>query len=225
MKNVGNNVANIVSRLPVGCEPSPDVEKPNNDFALRVINRVVSELQSIFPAWRHAIPDEEALEALKRTYMTTMRETGVNSLKMIGKGLAKARQSKSDFFPSAGKFCSWCLEDDDWLGAYQRMVSRKKPENMLERMVRNEICFDLRYMTDSEAKKAFQTAYSKWKKIEREGGLPQELPALPSVSVMSDFDKKRNNAGVPDPSKLTGVYKRIAMLGKRGQEATRGNDQ
>lgn len=78
---------------------------------IKLINWVFSELQSIYPAWSKAFPDDHSLRAAKRTWTIAFVEQGVTDIGMIKRALSAARADESAFFPSVGKFISWCKQD------------------------------------------------------------------------------------------------------------------
>ena len=73
-----------------------------------LVNQVFSELQAIFPAWRHAYPDTPTLDAAKRTWTLALFENQIRSVEQINTGLRKARKSGSPHIPSVGQFVTWC---------------------------------------------------------------------------------------------------------------------
>ncbi|GLT13872.1 replication protein P [Vibrio algivorus] len=83
---------------------SPVVTDETREF----VNKIFIELQAAFPAWRHTFQTNESLSTAKITWMKALVEAKVTSKTQIARGLKVARQSESDFFPSVGKFISWC---------------------------------------------------------------------------------------------------------------------
>ncbi len=97
----------------------------------KFVNQVFTELQAAFPAWRQAFPDDKLLATAKVTWMKALVESRITDQSQIAQGLRVARQSESDFFPSVGKFISWCN------------TSAKVPDldsafDMLEKYIRRE---------------------------------------------------------------------------------------
>ncbi|MFG0448336.1 replication protein P [Vibrio sp. YQ_11] len=81
------------------------------------VNQIFKELLQACPAWnarfeRH--PQE--LADLKRSYLKGLAESDVRDLREIHYGIRKARASDGDFFPSVGKFISWCKPNIEDLG-------------------------------------------------------------------------------------------------------------
>lgn len=78
------------------------------DETRRFVNQIFIELQASFTAWKQTFPTNEALSAGKVTWMKALVEARIVNKVQIAQGLRVARQSESDFFPSPGKFISWC---------------------------------------------------------------------------------------------------------------------
>lgn len=81
-----------------------------------VVNALFKELQAIFPAWKQAWPDDEALRAAKRSWTKAFIIAEINTLEQIRYGLQNCRQSGTDFAPSVGKFIKWCLPTPAMMG-------------------------------------------------------------------------------------------------------------
>ncbi len=87
-----------------------------NADAVKNVNEIFRALQAAFPAWRSAFPDDASLKAAKASWVKGLVEAGITDLHQIARGVRKARQSESDFFPSAGKFITWCQLSPEELG-------------------------------------------------------------------------------------------------------------
>lgn len=74
------------------------------------INNIFSQLQACFPAWRTTIKSQAELDVIKLTWAKALIEAKVSSMEQIKSGMAMARQSELDFFPSVGKFIKWCKD-------------------------------------------------------------------------------------------------------------------
>lgn len=81
-----------------------------------VVNALFQELQAIFPAWKQAWPDDDALRAAKRSWIKAFIVAEINSLEQIRYGLQNCRQHGNDFAPSVGKFIKWCLPTPAMMG-------------------------------------------------------------------------------------------------------------
>lgn len=81
-----------------------------------VVNALFKELQAIFPAWKQAWPDDDALKAAKRSWIKAFIAAEINTLEQIRYGLLNCRQFGGDFAPSVGKFIKWCQPTPEMLG-------------------------------------------------------------------------------------------------------------
>ncbi|CCN84355.1 putative Replication P family protein [Vibrio nigripulchritudo SFn27] len=88
------------------CQPS--TKQSVEDNAAKIVNTLFAELQSIFPSWRHALPDDETLARTKKTWTKAFIENQVVTQAQLQQGLREARRHSSPFFPSAGQFIDWC---------------------------------------------------------------------------------------------------------------------
>lgn len=207
--------------LSADSETSAEQRSPDM-FAAQIVNMILRELRGIHPAWRASIRSEQEYEMLKLNYVKAMMEQGVNTMAQVQRGLRMARANSSDFIPGPGKFCAWCLDDDAWMPAYQRMMARRAPQSRLEQLVRNECEFDTRTLSQEKARQLFEKTYHKWLQRERNGTLPPQVARLSSRTVTTKFDRLRCERGVPDPNTLTGIFKRVAELGQRHQSNKMG---
>lgn len=93
-----------------GEPPSIDAE------AGRVVNALFRELQSCFPAWRRAWPNDEALAAAKKTWIKGFAAAGIHRVEQIKHGIEQCRLMPSDFIPSIGRFIELCRPTPESLG-------------------------------------------------------------------------------------------------------------
>jgi hypothetical protein len=210
-------VSTEINKLPIGKEKPIQAVEPDQ-FAAQVVNQILRELRATHPAWRSAIKNEREYEHVKRNYIKAMMEQGVCTMEQVDRGLEMARKNKTDFMPGPGKFCAWCLDDGEMINAFQRMVRRRKAKTVLERFVRNDCEFTCRQLSEEKSLVLFEKTFHKFKKLQREGKLPADLQALPIRSVVTEFDKMRNERGVPNPASLSGVFKRIAELAQHKEK-------
>ncbi|MBO2610990.1 replication protein P [Shewanella algae] len=97
----------IVKRPHIEHQPDPDQFKA----AAGIINKLFSELQTCFPAWRQTFTSKADMDAVKRTWARGLIEAKITSYKQLQWGLLKARRSESPFWPSLGQFIAWCHPD------------------------------------------------------------------------------------------------------------------
>ncbi|WP_397448156.1 replication protein P [Pseudomonas sp. NA-150] len=94
----------------------PSIPKQLPPGTTDVVNALFKELQAIFPAWRQAWPDDDALRAAKRSWIKAFIVAEINTLEQIRYGLQNCRQHGNDFAPSVGKFIKWCLPTPETMG-------------------------------------------------------------------------------------------------------------
>lgn len=73
-----------------------------------VINRLFSELKSIFANFWTSGTKQAELETMKRTWMKAFIEANLTSWGKIEFGLKKCRSCESNFPPTPGQFIAWC---------------------------------------------------------------------------------------------------------------------
>jgi hypothetical protein len=81
-----------------------------------VVNALFKELMAIFPAWKQAWPDDEALRTAKRSWIKGFMAEGISQLEQIRFGIERCRALGTDFAPSVGKFVKLCLPTPEMLG-------------------------------------------------------------------------------------------------------------
>lgn len=88
-------------------------------------DRIITTLQAVFPGWRASMKSNSEIVNIKRIWaeeiIKTKHTTG--NWPNIANGIEVAKKSESDFFPSIGKFLSWCEQDDSENGP-QAMLRR-----------------------------------------------------------------------------------------------------
>jgi hypothetical protein len=81
-----------------------------------IVNVVFNKLQGIFPAWRQAWPDDNALYNAKREWIAGFIQGGINSDEQLAFGFQQARKSNSPFMPNVGQFIEWCKPSAEAMG-------------------------------------------------------------------------------------------------------------
>jgi hypothetical protein len=129
------NATEIVKHVDFS-QPRPAVQQQPasiDEGTAQVVNALFNELKSIFPAWKQAWPDDEALKRAKRSWIKGLMAAGIHSLEQIRFGLMTCRASGQDFAPSVGKFVEWCQPTAEQLGlpptekAFQEAASNSHP--------------------------------------------------------------------------------------------------
>lgn len=136
MKNINEfctgEVANISDFKQLPIDRHENVQAVMSESSGVEINKVFAQLQTIFPAWKQAFPDQKMLNAAKLQWSKALIEAGVCSLDQIGHGFRKARKSDIPFFPSPGMFISWCTPSPEDYGM-------PSPETALQMVIRRTI--------------------------------------------------------------------------------------
>ena len=89
--------------------------KPD-EGTVSVINSLFRELMSIFPAWKQAWPDKEALGAAKATWTKAFMSERICRIEQIRYGIEQCRKLGTDFAPSVGRFIAMCQPTPEMLG-------------------------------------------------------------------------------------------------------------
>jgi hypothetical protein len=101
-----------MSSIPVSA-PVPRQLAPGT---VDVVNALFKELQAIFPAWKQAWPDDEALSTAKRSWIKAFMVAGINTLEQIRFGVERCRALGRPFAPSVGEFVAMCQPTPEMLG-------------------------------------------------------------------------------------------------------------
>ena len=83
---------------------------------VQVINSLFRELMSIFPAWKQAWPDKDAINSAKATWTKAFMAERITKIEQIRFGIEQCRKVGSDFAPSVGKFIALCQPTPEMLG-------------------------------------------------------------------------------------------------------------
>ncbi len=73
-----------------------------------VLNKVMSSIAAIYPAWKNAISSQEQANNIKKQWLIAFMENGITTDIQINKGLAQARKDTNPFLPPVGQFIEWC---------------------------------------------------------------------------------------------------------------------
>lgn len=119
------NLAKLISSQQVG-------QKASSSNTENIVNQIMLSLKASKTGWRVGFKTENEVNLYKQELLKACIENKIDSIEKIEIGLAQARKDISDFFPSVGKFISWCLKSNDsWEhkgAAYQEF----RPERLLE---------------------------------------------------------------------------------------------
>ncbi len=106
----------------------PDFSKADMDF----VNDLFRELKSCFPAWGVAIKSKAQQDETKRQWVKAFQENGINTKELVDIGMKEARKQPTDFFPSTGKFVSWCKPPVHWQHRAQEKAAQVPKMRWLE---------------------------------------------------------------------------------------------
>ncbi|WP_369427090.1 replication protein P [Providencia sp. PROV236] len=82
-----------------------------NEHAEKLVDMLFDNLIQIFPAAKHTVfSNKDDISATKRQWVLAFIENKITSVEQLKAGMSIARQQESDFWPSCGKFISWCRE-------------------------------------------------------------------------------------------------------------------
>lgn len=92
-------------------------EKVINSEAEQLVDALFKQLKQIFPAAVSTSLRNEAEEkTTKRQWVAAFAENGIKTREQLSAGVRHARASNSDFWPSPGKFITWCKDSSVVLG-------------------------------------------------------------------------------------------------------------
>lgn len=173
------------------------VRKPRavDQGTAKVVNSLFAELQCIFPAWKQAWPDEDALNAAKRSWIKGFMHAGINSLEQIQFGVEQCRRSGEQFAPSVGQFIKWCQPTPEMLGlpeagkAYREACANAHPAaNRIwtHPAVHHAACetgfYELANLPEERSRKLFNRNYAITVRMVMNGEALREIPlALPET--------------------------------------------
>ena len=75
------------------------------------INWLFQELKNIFSGWKYSFETESDFLSAKQTWLRVLAKEKITRAQ-LNRGLSKAEESKSQFWPSIGLFVSWCHDED-----------------------------------------------------------------------------------------------------------------
>ncbi len=105
------------------------------DQTATVVNKLFSELQGIFPAYKIAWPNEWSMERAKRSWLKAFIIAGITEIEQLQYGLKKCRLSGERYIPSVGEFIRWCTPSPEDIGApyvetaYEEACRNSHPSN------------------------------------------------------------------------------------------------
>ncbi|SFN77705.1 Replication protein P [Izhakiella capsodis] len=205
-------------------------DKVINSEAEALVDSLFRQLKQIFPAAVSTSLRNEAVEkTTKRQWIVAFAENGIKTREQLSAGVRRARASNSDFWPSPGKFISWCKDSSTILGITQNDVmtefrkynSRKggytTPEQYpWPKPIFYWIVLDMRYamlqrqLSESEVEKFASRKLDEWsKKVAAGEAIPDPVARLESKNtVMHSVTSQSNDLSIhymPNASALGSV--------------------
>ncbi|WP_147195959.1 replication protein P [Pantoea sp. CCBC3-3-1] len=111
---INNRDGSAMARMAGG---SYEPEKIISSEAEQLVDSLFRQLKQIFPAAVSTSLRSEAEEkTTKRQWIAAFAENGIKTRDQLAAGVRHARASNSDFWPSPGKFISWCKDSSVILG-------------------------------------------------------------------------------------------------------------
>lgn len=119
-----------------------------------VINNLFLCLQSIFPAFKQAWPNNDLFEKAKKEWTKAFSEAKLNDIRKIKIGISKYRLSQSPFVPTPGQFIEMCNPTPKELGipgiedAYKEACYNSAP-TVIEKKWSHQVVYHAWSMTGS----------------------------------------------------------------------------
>jgi len=198
MRNVKDLIPSATSGNHVALAEPAQPPQSVDPATAAVVNKLFAELQCIFPAWRQAWPNDDALKAAKKSWIKGFMAAGINTIEQIRFGIEQCRKSGGDFAPSVGRFIRWCEPTPEMLGlpdaakAYREACANAHPaaeRNWSHPAVHHAACetgfYELANMPEERSRKLFDRNYAITVRMVMTGQPLREIPlALPeTVSV------------------------------------------
>lgn len=170
-----------------------------------VVEKIFLQLQAIFPAWKQAWPDTQALAMAKRSWTRGLMDAGIRDIEQVRFGIEQCRRSGSAFAPSIGQFVAWCQPTPEMLGlppanaAYREACRNSHPaagepawSHEAVRHAACEVGMDrIRNLPEEQSRRLFDRAYEiscrhvqaglplgkQRQGLEWDGGLPLDVAA------------------------------------------------
>jgi hypothetical protein len=109
------SVSNMLQQMP-NVPTAAVVPLKADAGTVQVINALFRELMAIFPAWKQAWPDDDALKAAKASWTKAFMAEGIQKIEQVRFGIEQCRKMKKPFAPSSGEFVAMCQPTPEMLG-------------------------------------------------------------------------------------------------------------
>jgi hypothetical protein len=206
-------------------QPAPQAQRPTLSQQDReVVSGVFAQLQSIFPAWKHAFPTDERLASAKREFAKALIENGITSLEQIARGMRQARAQDIPFFPAPGMFIKWCELTPESMGLPSLAqafddAARRRISHPAVTLAARATRFEAQTLTADEYRPVFEQAYMQLVRRVMDGeDLEAEiLKALPTREQIKHSPEHYRETGLKNIARL----KRL-IVGNPGTNTNQG---
>lgn len=181
-----------------------------SDRAKEKMNELFSTLEAIFPAWRVSMKSERAISNVKllwtEEFIQHKIDTGENL--NIEQGIRLAKASESDFFPSIGKFISWCKQDGGLTGeneALERFNNAQDPMTYIEKVTRSRCGYKAKRMNQEKGDRLFLKTFREVKRstnIQDRNLLLDKSKEQKTIYTRKENQNEINQSGVDGLKKL-----------------------
>lgn len=188
-----------------------------NENAVKLVDALFDNLIRLFPAAKHTVlATPEDVIAMKRQWILAFVEGEITTLEQVRAGVRVARQQENDFWPSCGKFISWCREgtratvglpsDEEVMAEFQRYARERARYSTPEEFpwthdVMYWVVLDVRHLmyqhnyTEAEVLRSIKSHMRKW---EREISAGKIIPR--PVKQLADKRRPPSAADILDPA-------------------------
>lgn len=180
------------------------------DRAKEKMNGLFETLEAIFPAWRVSMKSDAAISNVKllwtEEFIQHKLDTGENL--NIEQGIRLAKASESDFFPSIGKFISWCHEDGGLTGeneALDRFNDAKPPLTYIEQVTRSRCGYKAKRMPQEKGDRLFLKTFREVKSsatIQDRSLMIEHKPEEKTIFTRKENQGEINQSGINGLKKL-----------------------
>lgn len=181
-----------------------------SDKAKEKMNDLFQTLEAIFPAWRVSMKSDDAISNVKllwtEEFIQHKIDTGENL--NLEQGIKLAKASESDFFPSIGKFISWCKENGGLTGenqALERFNNATPPLTYIEQVVRSRCGYKAKRMPQEKGDRLFLKIFREVKAsatIQDRTLMIEHKPKEKTIFTRKENQDEINNAGIDGLNKL-----------------------
>ena len=134
-------------------EPNP----AGDQYAAKIMNELFKSLFAAKPGWRATFPGikgqelDQAINLLKKTWIKTFSENGINTPEQLQMGMKKVRSDPNEFLPSPGQFVLWCKPQPEDLGLPSAEQAYKEACDHSHHVYRHKWTHPIVYQCGAEA--------------------------------------------------------------------------